>query len=91
MLELEMENTNISVESNKPKSLTAQESLSVSDIVFTNYKNEISESKATSALKDAFFRCKKKELLPESNNACESDELSLPLNLVSSESSAKMT
>ncbi|XP_068143016.1 uncharacterized protein GATAd isoform X2 [Drosophila tropicalis] len=91
LLDLEMEHTNLSIESNKPKSLTAQESLSISDIVFTNYKNKISESKATPALKEAFLRRKKTELLPELNNACESEELSLPLNLVSNENSAKMT
>ncbi|KAH8377603.1 hypothetical protein KR093_006214 [Drosophila rubida] len=70
-----------------------QETLSISDQVFNKYKTELSETGggAAATLKDVILKRKKSQSLPEFNDTCEGEELSVPLNLVSSENNAKLT
>ncbi|KAH8263641.1 hypothetical protein KR044_011820 [Drosophila immigrans] len=70
-----------------------QETLSISDQVFNKYKTELSDAGggAAATLKDVILKRKKSQSLPEFNDTCEGEELSVPLNLVSSENNAKLT
>lgn len=69
-----------------------QETLSISDLVFSKYKTDLSEpGGAAATLKDVILKRKKSQSLPEFNDTCEGEELSVPLNLVSSENNAKLT
>ncbi|XP_017855063.2 uncharacterized protein LOC108608270 [Drosophila busckii] len=78
------------VVSKHPDFSTNNEALSISDLVLNKYKMDIPDMGATSTLKDVIVK-RKSQSLPEFDKTRDSDELSVPLNLVSSENNAKLT
>ncbi|XP_034472457.1 uncharacterized protein LOC117780144 isoform X2 [Drosophila innubila] len=91
-VEYETHNISSPVECKKLDLSINQETLSISDLVFNKYKSELSETGGAAAtLKDVILKRKKSQSLPEFNDTCEGEELSVPLNLVSSENNAKLT
>ncbi|XP_030383828.1 uncharacterized protein LOC115631255 [Scaptodrosophila lebanonensis] len=89
--EHKIEGINISMESKQMECLPTSEPLSVSGLVLDRYKiqmcEEEEEASASSALKNVFTRRKKTQCSPAYSDVCEAEELSVPLNLVSSENS----
>ncbi|KAL7739353.1 hypothetical protein ACLKA6_003962 [Drosophila palustris] len=91
-VDFETHNISSPVECKKLDLSLNQETLSISDLVFNKYKTELSETGGAAAtLKDVILKRKKSQSLPEFNDTCEGEELSVPLNLVSSENNAKLT
>ncbi|KAH8408183.1 hypothetical protein KR222_006614 [Zaprionus bogoriensis] len=88
----ETHNTDSPIECKKLDLAANQGPFSISDIVFNKYKTDISDTGvAGTSLKDVILKRKKSQSLPEFNDAREGEELSVPLNLVSSENNAKLT
>ncbi|XP_060660089.1 uncharacterized protein LOC132793929 isoform X2 [Drosophila nasuta] len=91
--DFETHNMNSFIDHKKLDLSISQETLSISDQVFNKYKTDLSETGggAAATLKDVILKRKKSQSLPEFNDTCEGEELSVPLNLVSSENNAKLT
>ncbi|EDV98863.1 GH13551 [Drosophila grimshawi] len=91
-VEYESDIINISIKCKKPDLSVCQETPTLSDSPFNKYKTEIAETTGTAeTLKDVILKQTKSQSLPEFNETHAGEELSVPLNLVSSENNAKLT
>ncbi|XP_034667667.1 uncharacterized protein LOC117901134 isoform X1 [Drosophila subobscura] len=80
-----------SMEQAKIDFLTSQEQINISGLVLNKRKKEIDETEAAAALKDILLKGKKSNCLASFSDSCETAELTVPLNLVSSENNSKFT
>ncbi|EDW28365.1 GL19159 [Drosophila persimilis] len=80
-----------SIEQTKLDFLNSQDTINISGLVLNKCKKEIDETETAAALKNILLKGKKSNCLSSFNDSCETAELTVPLNLVSSENNAKFT